>query len=101
MEKGRLEESAIAAQIERHLLFIGLRLEAELPLPARQILGERHLRHGFIDLADLFADDQPLLDEAEENVLAMAEGCERSILHFAQARNGIAPHRGQAYRQTC
>ena len=96
VQQRRLQQARLAAQVDGKLLFVGRRLQPQAPLPAFEIGKQRHARDRFVDLADLCADDEPALDEAQKRRFPMTEHRERSFLHFRQAGHGEAAHRGKA-----
>ncbi len=99
MQERRFEKARFAAQIERDLLRQRLGREACPALPTGEIGGQRHLRHAFVDPADLVADDEPRLDQPEGGLVAVAERRERRVAHLDEPGHRMAAQPGERDRE--
>jgi hypothetical protein len=99
MQEGRLQQARLGPEVEADFGLQVLGLETRLPLPQRQIAGERHLRHAFVDLAHGLADIEPPLDHLQRHVVAMTERGQRRLAHFGEPRHGEIAQSGQRERQ--
>lgn len=85
----------VLAEVELHLPFGRLRFEPQGALTAGEVALERYGGGGVRYLAECSADDQPVADECERYVGAVAHHGPDRVGHLAQAGERPAPHGGE------